>query len=530
MKWMCKGEKQMINLVRRKRQASQNAGIIIEKFADDINKRIPLCNVKEEIKEVKSEAELDCIIKVVEQEVNDIVSAMESDWAIPVIMEAVGKIYYGSYKQYRVYGTTFKRALAYFWDNIFRFHGEQKNINQIIRLLFRCFALEELYSYKKIFWAIPDFYCFFCKGYIEVPEIFMDSIFELGKLNAGRGKRLRVAESNSKLMNATGIDYFKALFGVLQGENPQKISVFKGTFYEKIPGIENAECKKFWQELFFRYSFYIAALLESEEGTDVILFREFGVELPEGFITQESVKNSFWQREWFQKQSRERYGNLIVERPIMRISENGDFATSPVLIGDSINSFIEKQIFNYATRNSDIRLPSEIFRTAFSEPFEQNCIDYFRSLGFTAGHVSEGEIWKTQNGNINMKTVETSLYGEIDVLAYQPEREVLLLIECKVLNDVEDTRTYKNLIAKLKEDSEGYKDKLLKKEAWLKEAFSIYYKKDIEPVLILLTDIPLPVIEFDDNKIIYTDFVKLKRTMDIILNDNADENNGEKNL
>lgn len=85
-------------------------------------------------------------------------------------------------------------------------------------------------------------------------------------------------------------------------------------------------------------------------------------------------------------------------------------------------------------------------------------------------------------------------------------------------------------IAKLKEDSEGYKDKLLKKEAWLKEAFSIYYKKDIGPVLILLTDIPLPVIEFDDNKIIYTDFVKLKRTMDIILNDNADGNNGEKNL
>ena len=151
----------------------------------------------------------------------------------------------------------------------------------------------------------------------------------------------------------------------------------------------------------------------------------------------------------------------------MRISEYGDFVTSPVLIADSINYFIEKHLFSYQTHDTDIKLPSKVikavaFKNAISEPFEQKFIEYFRNLGFTAGHVSEKEVWKTQNGNIDMKSSNSNLYGEIDVLAYPKNLEMLLLIECKVLNEAEDTHSYKNLIVKLKGDSEAFSNKLIK--------------------------------------------------------------------
>lgn len=206
----------------------------------------------------------------------------------------------------------------------------------------------------------------------------------------------------------------------------------------------------------------------------------------------------------------------------MRISEYGDFVTSPVLIADSINYFIEKHLFSYQTHDTDIKLPSKVikavaFKNAISEPFEQKFIEYFRNLGFTAGHVSEKEVWKTQNGNIDMKSSNSNLYGEIDVLAYPKNLEMLLLIECKVLNEAEDTHSYKNLIVKLKDDSEAFSNKLIKEGQQLKESFFEHYNKKLEPALILLTDIPLPIISFDNEEVVmYTNFTKLKNIIDNI--------------
>lgn len=499
-----------VKFTRKKRKASENSSIIIQRFVKALQTEVPLCNIKEKI--IDNENKLDEIIKLIEQEVASIAITIESYWAIPIVMEAVAKIYYGDFKDYKDHGTTFKRALSYLWNNIFCFHGENKNIDQLLQLLYRCSSLEFLYNIKKMFWAIPNFYFKFENGYGIVPEIFFKSFLEFGQLNTGRGQRFRISKCNSKLMNDP--KYNDGLIDVLCGKKPSEISIFKGTFFEKIPGIENEQCKKFWQAIFTRYFLYLVTLSSVEkEPSEIVLFHEFGVYMPENIITQDIVENVFWKQTWFEKQSFERYGNLIVDRPIMRISEDGDFVTSPILIADSINFFIEKHILGYTKHTTDIKLPPKVFKEAISEPFEQKCIEYFRSLGFITGHVSEKEIWKTQCGSINMKSSQSYLYGEIDVLAFHKDLKMLLLIECKVLNEAEDTDSYKNLIAKLKEDSEGFSKKLIKKGQWLKETFFEHYGIHLDPVLILLTDIPLPILNYDNEEIIYTSYAELKEVI-----------------
>lgn len=65
-------------------------------------------------------------------------------------------------------------------------------------------------------------------------------------------------------------------------------------------------------------------------------------------------------------------------------------------------------------------------------------------------------------------------------------------------------------------NSEAFRNKLIKKEQWLKESFFEHYNKKLEPVLILLTDIRLPIINFDNEEVMYTNFTKLKNIIDNI--------------
>lgn len=508
----------MINLKRRKRQASENAEIVLSAFLEGISNQEQIIELPERKVVIKNESELEAIIEKIETEVKNIASVMEPDWAIPIIIEIIGKLYYGKFKEYSFSGPFFKRALAYLWDNLYKQHGEQKNIKQLTQLLFYCYVIEMLYSYKKMFFIIPEFYFSLENGYVDVPEEYEDIIYEFGYMLRGKGKRLRVAEVNSNLMLTKSVAFLEGLLSVLDGKCPKEIEVFKNTFYEMIPGIEDEECKKFWQELFLRYTFYIGALSqvkEDEDGTEVILFHEFGIEMPEGIITQEIVENMFWKKEWFQKKDKEIYSSLIVQRPILRISETGDFVTSAVVIGDSINDFVENQIFGY-TGQVEMKLPKAVFKKAFSDPFEEKCIEYLRENGFIAGHILESGVWTTQNENIDLNIIEDKLFGEVDVFAYYPGTNVCFLIECKVLNDVRDTRSYRNIVAKLKDDSEEYRAKLRKKGAWIEKVLKVRNMNDIEVVKILLTDIPLPVINSDDD-ILLMDFYRLRGLIEYLL-------------
>lgn len=497
----------MINSKHKTRLNKQNSEYIMNRFIKDTIKQKGVFENTLELK-IDSEEKIIELIKELEIDIVASSATIDPDWAMPIIMEIIGKIYYGKFTMYQAYGNSFKRALAYLWNNVFDSNENPKDTKQLIDLVYKCYILEGVCSFQKIFWAIDGFYFYFDKGKITVPKKFNEDLFEFSELIKGRGKRLRVAECNTNLMLNNQQEYLQGLISIINGATPNEIPIFKGTFFANIPSVDNCESiKSFWQELLLRYSAFLLVAKQTKQTGEVIVFHEFALEgIPDLYLTQTVVENIFWKKEWFDKQSTERYSNLIVERPIMRINKNGDFATSAILIGDSINKFIEKSI--RATNKNE----NNFFKQAISEPFEERCINLFRELGFDAGHVTEKGTWKTQTKDINMRISNKKFPGEIDVLAYQHDKEHVFLIECKVLKDVEDTETYKSLVSKLKNDDE-FKTKLLKKSQWLKESFLAKFNKDIDPILIILTDIPLPVIGLNDSEVTYTNFLVLKKQL-----------------
>lgn len=504
----------MINLNRRRRQASEDSNIVIERFVECIRRKECLYPVSCCI---KNEFELMKIVDDLVRSVKEKAKSIQTDWSIPIIVEAIAKLYYGEQKNYIGYGTTFKRSLVYLWYAQDNRDANHKNIGSLIEVLKLSYVLEILYGLRKFFLISEEFQVELNNGYCSWNEEHTPMIEEFSLLVQGRGKRMRVSSINSTLMLDRPIEFYSALLSVIEGELPHKIELFQGTFYEHIPGIADKECKRFWQCLFLRYVLFFASLFdgfylkgyEIDIDTKVTLFHEFGIELPEGYFTQEMVKEVFWNRDWVDAQDDERYSHLIVERPILRISPYGDFATCPILIGDSINDFLEGQIFDYSFRTPKINLPKGVFKNAFSEPFENLIIEILREAGFETGHVSEAGVWKTQRGDIVLDAGDgIDLFGEVDALAYSEELNLAILAECKVLNDVRDYRSYKNIVAKLVDDSEGFQYKLSEKNTWVNRALSKKYNTNVNAICAILTDIPLPVINFHNEDIFCMDYAR----------------------
>lgn len=514
----------MLNYRCRKRQACENSKILIERFCNEIDIRKTLYSG---VFRISTENELMDVVKKVQKEVRFRAEKIASDWSIPIILESIGKIYYGNWKEALDYGTTFKRALGYLWSAQ-RFSFGEKNIESILEILRLCYVIEHLYGLRRIFLIDNDFAFTMKNGYCYLNEKHQMVLNEFANLIQGRGKRMRIADENSRLMCRNIFEFSEALLDVLNGKEPKNIPFFRGTFYEKFLGINNTECKKFWQGLFVRYMLFVNMSMEQinenedEENINPIvnIFPEFSINMPEGLCTQEIINDLFWNKIWLNNQDDEIYSNLVVERPILRITESGDFATCSALIGDSINYFIENQIFDYTFRSPKINLPSRIFKDVISTPFEDKVICEFRKKGFWAGHVSESGVWKIQDQLIDLKcTSLEKLYGEIDALAYMQELNLAILVECKVLNDIRDYRSFKNIISKLVDDSEGFQTKIEKKGKWVNEVLTQFFHLKVLSVCVLLTDISLPIIDFPNDGIIFTCYDKFFSALERILKD-----------
>lgn len=508
----------MINLVRRSRQARQNVDELILGVLEMISNNV----LDKRQAEIRCLQELDLLIADIEPNVLSLAQTLYSDWAIPIVLQAVGELYYGKFTQYNYMGNYFKRTVAYLWKNSFEPLGQYKNIARLKELISQSYVIETLYSLRKMFFAISNFRFSFKGGHVIIPDVYNSTFQAFGIAIGGRGKRLRVAKTNSQLMNEYPLQFFNGLVCILEGAPPKNVEIFNNTFYESIPGIENKDCERFWKEVFFRFGSYLTALTQLEESdspADVVLFKEFAIAAEEIFLSQDIVENSFWKKSWFDKQISERYGNLIVSKPIVRISPEGDFATSPVLIGDSLNFFVEEQLLGYTNRSPYLNMPEQIFKDAFSEKFEDQCIKLFRNHGYLAGHVLKTGAWCHQKGTVDLSIPETELYGEIDVLAFHPGLKVALLIECKVLLDIRDSRSYQNISSKLRDDSEGFRSKLHKKGTWLKQSFQFHYNLSIDPVLFLVTDIPLPIfaVNNENEDVLMADFYQLEYLVENIL-------------
>lgn len=127
----------------------------------------------------------------------------------------------------------------------------------------------------------------------------------------------------------------------------------------------------------------------------------------------------------------------------------------------------------------------------------------------------------TQDRAIDLSHVaKVNVYGEIDALAYMEKLNMAILIECKVLNDIRDYKSFKNLITKIVDDSEGFQAKIEKKGKWVNEVLSNYFQTEVLAVCVLLTDISLPIVNFSNDNIIFIYYDKFFGVLEQILNDN----------
>lgn len=505
-------------LAKRQKQAKKNAGELLQQIHERVDQKNddPLSRVL-----IDNIQMLDHMIEVKEKVCVNMAQTLYPDWAIPMVLQAIGEVYHGDHRNLSYLGPAMKRSVAFLWQNATVAHGVHKSLKNLVDLICECAIIQAMYGARMMFVAIPGFYIAYRSGQLIVPPEYRHELIKYRMMIGAPGSRFRVAEDNNRLTLEHPDEFRSALERVLSGCPPHEIDIFKGTFYEKIPGVKHHDCALFWKEVYFRFFSLRFAMMSAKEWHDVILFHEFAVPLPAAFFAQHIVENSFWSNKpkdeehkenerWFSKQEPERYDNLLVDRPIVRISHTGDFATSPALIGDSMNEYIEKQLMGYHSRHPYLKLPDSIFRDAFSEKFEDDCIQLFRDNGYLAGHILESGVWKHQYENENLRLSDEQLYGEVDVFAYNPKTHKAFLVECKVLLDLMDSRLYKNILSKLRDDSEGFRMKLRKKAEWISKAFAHHKGIALELEKVIVTDIPIPIMDEKETDIPVLDYDSLK--------------------
>jgi hypothetical protein len=206
------------------------------------------------------------------------------------------------------------------------------------------------------------------------------------------------------------------------------------------------------------------------------------------------VTGLFWGSEWYDSKIKEAPGNMIVERPLIRLSpDRGLYVTSFLVGADSLNWFLEASVLPYSNEGG-VKLPEEVFKQAVSTPFENRVIELFRKFGFLAGQVKDkSNSWNTQSGPVVLKNNNRKIPGEVDCLAYHRERGIVFTVECKVLGYPTSKNRTRNLMLTLGEtDAQSFYGKLRDKVRWIENAeyFSRLHVEKFNGLLVLDRKVP----------------------------------------
>lgn len=393
--------------------------------------------------------------------------------AVPILLQSIAECYYGPLKEEAAhFGPTLKTALAHVGRSVY---GNVKPgrktsleaIEQAIWVAGLFLALEGNLMYWETMGTDSDFMVVDAKGIAGQSEHIRWVQEQATAATSLRGKAHRtLSESNATIWGRPR-ESLAAINAVVLGNKPSDQRVFRGTLFGDVP----KEARSFWWGLWGRFHAAIVSLSEyGSEGSDIpppiCLFPPHSIDaLPDEERT--SMQRLFWEPNWYASRVEGNESHLIVERPIIHIDrDRGISASSFMLIGDSLNWFIEASVLNY---DGGERLPRFIFQKYVSQPFEEDANALFRRYGCISGRVSGSGSWSTQGGEVMLKTDSGEpLPGEIDALAHHPELGVVFVAECKVLAFPMNQNRLRNVVLKIQEaDSEGFFAKQRKKIAWL---------------------------------------------------------------
>jgi hypothetical protein len=183
--------------------------------------------------------------------------------------------------------------------------------------------------------------------------------------------------------------------------------------------------------------------------------------------------------------------NLIVDRPV--VNYKNQFMTTALLIGDSLNNYIESAIMGYDEKLVPT-LPSSLREEFISNKFEAEVRKVISDLGLLVGEVSNKGAWKNQKSILQLPALNGEYPGQIDALAYDEVRKKVYVIECKVLKMPASSSSMRNIVDKLGlKDDEKFHSKLLEKTNWIKD---IDYFSTAEVQSLIVLDRWMPFIDY----------------------------------
>lgn len=149
-------------------------------------------------------------------------------------------------------------------------------------------------------------------------------------------------------------------------------------------------------------------------------------------------------------------------------------------------------------------------------------VEELRNRGFEAGCIEEagGNIgrWKTQTGEIKIDG-NCKMPGEIDVLAYNSTLNIAIIVECKVIKDIKDYKSYRNILIKVNK----FKGNILDKQKWVSEALLNHFSFPVPIEIVILSDIPLPIINPNSYEVYFHNYNDFFNDLDEFIAENMRE-------
>lgn len=444
--------------------------------------------------------------------------------ALPILLQVATEYYYGPnheelQERLSWLGTALKSSFAFVWPKVFTEADTEKlpvsHLQELIHVVAVWEQLEGLRLGYEISGQEPA--TLTGKGFV-ISEKMAEVTVETRAVFGDRGRLHRTVHDTAEAIISQPKFALEAVEGILSGENPADQQIFEGTIFSGIP----REPKEFWAGLWARFYLSMVCVQCCPTPYRVAVFplidREWHTrrQLPADLL-QQTLVALYWNRAWYERRIKQDPGNMIVERPVARIKRSpGLFiATFPNTV-DSLTWFVESSIGDYP-ESGGVRLSQAVFEQYVSKAFEWNALEIFRRHGYQAGEVTKNGVWILETSKVQLKHVrEQRCPGQIDILAYDSNRNLVFVGDCKVLAYPENLARMRNLTAKISDqDSEGFHSDLNERVDWLLSVQGLGDRQDQNTVGIIILDRRLPGMKAGGKNIV-CDLTTLESVLDTL--------------
>ena len=415
------------------------------------------------------------------------------NFIIPILMKALDKIYFDdNWKHLKDKGIALKNLIAIMW-----LEGDKTLLSNTCRLersffdlLINMIKYSNLVHYQWLFLdeknnlQINLYLSEMKVGLDEASRTFLQNNYIFPEVIYGDGQRS--TEINNNLFFDDPGKYINSINKIFDGEAPNSIDYFKGTFFEHFKGVDDPRYTNFWKGLKLRLDLFTNSFVQLQNNGGIFYLSMIEFERITSQCTSDSnFKNNLMLTRDFLDIDYLGNPNKIVSRPLIPLFNEKYCFTSCYNLFDSLNNYIESFIFKMNTTGTISEKDEKLFQNIYSKPFEIEVIKLLSNFGYQSGGVTDCGAWQiyTETGIVTEEIANDDFRnqntGEIDCLAINEAKRIIYVIECKVLQFPSDFSSYRNRISDL---HKKFKKQLQKKVDFVKSKYKDY---SIRPIILL---------------------------------------------